>query len=260
METSLANNTPLRRTGGEGPQLMRHASGVDDSLLEQMTSALLEISSTFLVQQNELTEVKERLNKESLRVASIQELLTQAAQKHQDAVLAVIQNYENLATELPPATPPVGRSSSLPLSSSVPLSATPRSASVSVDSISSAAPAKEFLTVAQVHMPPAATQPSIFRQLPKPSGGGGDDDDDEGGIDYVANLQVSGGILGLPLVATADFVGTPSVQWHRSSSSSRGFVPVPGANELTYLPTADDAATSADLTLSLSLSLSLSLA
>ena len=57
-------------------------SAVDDSLLEQMTSALLEISSTFLVQQNVLTEVKERLNKESLRVASIQELLTQAAQKH----------------------------------------------------------------------------------------------------------------------------------------------------------------------------------
>ena len=203
-------------------------SAVDDSLLEQMTSALLEISSTFLVQQNELTEVKERLNKESLRVASIQELLTLAAQKHQDAVLAVIQNYENLATELPPATPPVGRSSSLPLSSSVPLSATPRSASVSVDSISSAAPAKEFLTVAQVHMPPAATQPSIFRQLPKLRDD--NDDDDEGGIDYVANLQVSGGILGLPLVATADFVGTPSVQWHRSSSSSRGFVPIPGTH------------------------------
>ena len=164
-------------------------SAVDDSLLEQMTSALLEISSTFLVQQNELTEVKERLNKESLRVASIQELLTLAAQKHQDAVLAVIQNYENLATELPPATPPVARSSSVPL----PLSATPRSASSSVDSSSGAAPAKEFLTVAQVHMPPAATQPSIFRQLPKL---GDDDDDDEGGIDYVANLQVSGGILG----------------------------------------------------------------
>ena len=197
-------------------------SAVDDSLLEQMTSALLEISSTFLVQQNELTEVKERLNKESLRVASIQELLTQAAQKHQDAVLAVIQNYENLATELPPATPPVARSSSVPL----PLSATPRSASSSVDLSSGAAPAKEFLTVAQVHMPPAATQPSIFRQLPKL--GDDDDDDDEGGIDYVANLQVSGGILGLPLVATADFVGTPSVQWHRSSSSSRGFVPIPG--------------------------------
>ena len=62
-------------------------SAVDDSLLEQMTSALLEISSTFLVQQNELTEVKERLNKESLRVASIQELLTLAAQKHQDLSL-----------------------------------------------------------------------------------------------------------------------------------------------------------------------------
>ena len=204
--------------------MRQHMSAVDDSLLEQMTSALLEISSTFLVQQNELTEVKERLNKESLRVASIQELLTLAAQKHQDAVLAVIQNYENLATELPPATPPVARSSSVPL----PLSATPRSASSSVDSSSGAAPAKEFLTVAQVHMPPAATQPSIFRQLPKL--GGGDDDDDEGGIDYVANLQVSGGILGLPLVATADFVGTPSVQWYRSSSSSRGFVPIPGTH------------------------------
>ena len=44
------------------------------------------------------------------------------------------------------------------------------------------------------------------------------------------DLQVSGGILGLPLVATADFVGTPSVQWHRSSSSSRGFVPIPGTH------------------------------
>ena len=207
---------------GEAALMRQHVSAVDDSLLEQMTSSLLEISSTFLVQQNELTEVKERLNKESLRVASIQELLTQAAQKHQDAVLAVIQNYENLATELPPATPPVARSSSVPL----PLSATPRSASSSVDLSSGAAPAKEFLTVAQVHMPPAATQPSIFRQLPKL--GDDDDDDDEGGIDYVANLQVSGGILGLPLVATADFVGTPSVQWHRSSSSSRGFVPIPG--------------------------------
>ena len=51
--------------------MRQHVSAVDDSLLEQMTSALLEISSTFLVQQNELTEVKERLNKESLRVASI---------------------------------------------------------------------------------------------------------------------------------------------------------------------------------------------
>mgnify|MGYP004231632237 CR=1 FL=1 len=125
-------------------------SAVDDSLLEQMTQSLLEISSTFLVQQNELAEVKERLSKETLRVASIQETLTLAAQKHQDAVLAVIQNYENLATELPPATPPVGRSSTAPL----PLSATPRSASSSMDSSSGGAPPKEFLTVAQVHMPP----------------------------------------------------------------------------------------------------------
>ena len=79
---------------------MQHLSSTaDDSLLEQMTQSLLEISSTFLVQQHELQEVKDRLNKEMLRVNSIQETLTMAAQKHQDAVLAVIQNYENLATE-----------------------------------------------------------------------------------------------------------------------------------------------------------------
>ena len=43
---------------------MQHLSSTaDDSLLEQMTQSLLEISSTFLVQQHELQEVKDRLNK-----------------------------------------------------------------------------------------------------------------------------------------------------------------------------------------------------
>ena len=166
--------------------MRQHMSAVDDSLLEQMTQSLLEISSTFLVQQNELAEVKERLSKETLRVASIQETLTLAAQKHQDAVLAVIQNYENLATELPPAAPPTGRSSSMPIEPRQPTSL--RGSTSSSDSIGGTAQTKEFLTVAQVHMPPAATQPSVFRQPPKL----GDEDEDEGGIDYVANLQVRG--------------------------------------------------------------------
>ena len=174
-------------------------SSVDDSLLEQMTQSLLEISSTFLVQQNELAEVKERLNRETLRVGQIQETLTLAAQKHQDAVLAVIQNYENLATELPPVAPPIGRSSSLPQSAAPP--SLRGSASSSIDSSSGAAPTQEFLTVAQVHMPPAATQASIFRQAPKLA-----DEDEEGGIDYVANLQVSGGV--------------PAVSWGLAASHS----------------------------------------
>jgi len=57
-----------------------------DARLESMTSALLEVTSVFLIQQNELQEVRERLQKELARVAQIQDALTQAAQKHQDAV------------------------------------------------------------------------------------------------------------------------------------------------------------------------------
>ena len=79
-----------------------------------MTQSLLQISSTFLIQQHELQEVKDRLQKEMLRVSSIQETLTTAAQQHQDAVLAVIQNYENLAAEQPLVAPTHPRTGSPP--------------------------------------------------------------------------------------------------------------------------------------------------
>jgi len=51
-----------------------------------MTQQLLQISSVFLVQQSELQQVRDRLKKELLRVNSISEALTSAAQQHQDAV------------------------------------------------------------------------------------------------------------------------------------------------------------------------------
>ena len=51
-----------------------------------MTQQLLQISSVFLVQQNELDGVKERLNKELARVTAIQDALANAAHQHQDAV------------------------------------------------------------------------------------------------------------------------------------------------------------------------------
>ena len=51
-----------------------------------MTQQLLQISSVFLMQQNELDGVKERLNKELARVTAIQDALANAAQQHQDAV------------------------------------------------------------------------------------------------------------------------------------------------------------------------------
>ncbi len=51
-----------------------------------MTQQLLQISSVFLVQQNELDGVKERLNKELARVTAIQDALANAAQQNQDAV------------------------------------------------------------------------------------------------------------------------------------------------------------------------------
>lgn len=59
---------------------------IEDSTLEMMTQSLLQISSVFLVQQNELEAVRYRLQKELARVSSIQESLTTAAQQHQDAV------------------------------------------------------------------------------------------------------------------------------------------------------------------------------
>ena len=95
---------PSGGTAGLPTGLLR--SAVDDDTLESMTQQLLQVSTVFLMQQNELQEVKERLQKELQRVTQIQEALTEAAASHQEAVLTMIQNYENLATELPPATFP----------------------------------------------------------------------------------------------------------------------------------------------------------
>ena len=70
-------------------QLMRDTQVTDtDAKLESMTSALLQVTSVFLIQQNELQEVRDRLQKELMRVTQIQDALTQAAQQHQDAVMA----------------------------------------------------------------------------------------------------------------------------------------------------------------------------
>ena len=84
-------------------------------------------------------------------------------------------------------------------------------------------------SVRQVHLPPVASQPSVFTQLPAPP----DEDEDEG-IRYVDNLRVVGGILGTPLKASGEFVGTPEATWfrQRSSLSGRGedrFVPLGAA-------------------------------
>ena len=57
-----------------------------DSTLERMTQSLLQVSSVFLVQQNELQEVRDRLNRELSRVSAIQDALMTAAQEHQDVV------------------------------------------------------------------------------------------------------------------------------------------------------------------------------
>ena len=212
-------------------------SAATDSLLEMMTQNLLKVSSTFLIQQVELQEVKDRLNKEMLRVAAIQETLTIAAQEHQDAVLEVIQNYENLASELPVVQPPVVREAGAGAERAGGYGSGSHRCSVSsTGSIGDAAVPASFPTVQQVHMPPVASQPSVFKQAPRVVE---DDDDDEGGIEYVANLQVEGGILGTMLVGSGDFVGTPSLQWHRSSQGA--FRPIDGATELEYMPTADDA-------------------
>ena len=73
----------------EHAELMRDTQVTDtDAKLESMTSALLQVTSVFLIQQNELQEVRERLQKELMRVTQIQDALTQAAQQHQDAVMA----------------------------------------------------------------------------------------------------------------------------------------------------------------------------
>ena len=92
---------------------------VEDSTLESMTTSLLQVSSVFLVQQNELQEMHNRLQKELARMVTIQNALSEAAQQHQDAVRAA----DHAAA--PPshhciARPPVASSASSSSSSSSP--------------------------------------------------------------------------------------------------------------------------------------------
>ena len=221
-----------------------HAVTDDDSTLENMTSALLEVSSVFFVQQNELQEVRDRLQKELGRVTRIQDALMEAAQEHHMAVLNVVQNYENLATEVaahhPGGMPEVLRISLAP--KRAPLEDEVRSRRIS--SGGGGTPSR------RLNPPPdTGTVETYLQQPPEKTGGGGggggdgdSDSDDGGGIKYVDKVQVVGGILGVPLVASGEFVGEPSVQWFRSAGAHRAgsFVEIEGATSLEYTPTAED--------------------
>ncbi|KAL3919397.1 MAG: hypothetical protein SGPRY_005648 [Prymnesium sp.] len=188
-------------------------AAVEDSTLEMMTASLLQISSVFLVQQNELQEVRHRLQRELARVSLIQERLSSAAQQHQDAVLSVIQNYENLATE----------------------SQTEKQADMPLSPVSLKPDVVAPKLVRQLHVPPVAMEVSTFYAKEREGEG------EEEGIKYVDKLHVVGGILGRPLEARGEFVGTPSVQWHRQQAGGRlDFSPIEGATELSYTPSADD--------------------
>jgi len=220
---------------------------VEEAVLENMTQELLRVSTVFLVQQSELLQVKERLSKELARVSNIQDTLTTAAQLHQDAVLAAIQNYESLQQE------------NINLQCEVAAAASPdasvQSASTTVDPPDQ--PQREVAQLTrerqhrsmrrQVQLPPIVASPIVFMQeASMPAGAATEQDDEDEGIKYVDKLQVAGGMLGEPLKASGEFVGTPQVQWFRQRSrpSSSGaallFVPLEGASQLEYLPNADD--------------------
>lgn len=66
------------------------------------------------------------------------------------------------------------------------------------------------------------------------------DMDDVGGIEYVAHLRINGvPQVGSILIATADFVGEPVVQWYRSKRSECASQ-ISGASALQYTLTVDD--------------------
>mmetsp|Transcript_46738 Transcript_46738/g.77372 ORF Transcript_46738/g.77372 Transcript_46738/m.77372 type:complete len:928 (+) Transcript_46738:63-2846(+) len=200
-------------------------AAVEDAVLESMTQQLLQISSVFLVQQTELQQVRERLSKELARVSLIQDALTTAAQQHQDAVLTVIQNYEHLNL---PCEPTVSTSLDTRTSASATASTDPPQL----------ARESRHRSMRQVHLPPVVARPVVFAQTAAVN----DPDDEDEGIRYVDKLQVVGGILGVPLKASGDFVGSPQAQWLRQKSRTGHpiFLPIEGARELEYSPNADD--------------------
>lgn len=254
-----------------------HTYAVEDSTLESMTTALLQVSSVFLVQQNELQEVHSRLQKELARMLTIQNALADAAQQHQDAVLNVIQNYESLSIAAeggssPPsssaaAVPPfpaelpasLGRAradSSFSEAPSAPVGRTmsfPTQTRANRSSSSASATAAPDLTsrrsVRQLHLPPVANELKFFEPIPKekppkPEGTGDDDDDDGEGIQYVENLNVIGGVLGTVLKANGEFVDRrlTTFQWLRRKhvAGVPTFIPIEGATNDVYIPNADD--------------------
>lgn len=90
----------------------------------------------------------------------------------------------------------------------------------------------------------ASTMPSSFgayappKPPPRPAVIEPDMDDEEG-VEYVANLIISGSPMsGSTLTASADFVGTPTIQWFRSKGGTKS--EIDGACALAYSPTADD--------------------
>ena len=282
-----------------------------DAVLEKMTSSLLKVTSVFLIQQNELQEVRERLQKELARVSQIQDVLAHAAQQHQDAVLSAVQSYENLSvayeaalarahgghrpTTTTTTTTTSGRASGGGTSTSggdghfhggpdggygsgsgvgtgsraakshngdgslIDISASTtghkRSASaghalptagreVGTRPASASKPPTRDGGVRSGIMPPVSSELHVFKQKAKPrqAKSGFDAEEEEEGIQYVSNLQVVGGVLGITMKASGDFVGTPTVQWSRLTQQ-RGaltYVDIPGATSLEYYPNADD--------------------
>ena len=236
--------------------------GIEDSTLEKMTTNLLQVSSVFFIQQNELQAMHQRLSKELTRLVAIQYALSEAAQQHQDAVLQCISNFESLSVhqhdeneERPPARASV---SSAPPTSAFdgpnmmaswrePHEEKPKPAAPSAAkhtspgkgagaSSQSAPPNKKLL------LPPVSSVLRTFQPQKEPKKEGADEEDEDEGIKYVDKLVLVGGVLGLGLKASGEYVGTPSFQWFRRKMvrGQRLFLPIEGASTDEYVPNADD--------------------
>jgi len=236
--------------------------GIEDSTLEKMTTNLLQVSSVFFIQQNELQAMHQRLSKELTRLVAIQNALSEAAQQHQDAVLQCISNFESLSVhqhdeneERPPARASV---SSAPPTSAFdgpnmmaswrePHEEKPKPAAPSAAkhtspgkgagaSSQSAPPNKKLL------LPPVSKELRTFQPQKEPKKEGADEEDEDEGIKYVDKLVLVGGVLGLGLKANGEYVGTPSFQWFRRKMvrGQRLFLPIEGASTDEYVPNADD--------------------
>lgn len=114
------------------------------------------------------------------------------------------------------------------------------------DTVSTAVPAPTPTAEAQASRVPPPTQATNAASFgPKPPARKviEPDLDDFGGVEYVKGLEIQGApITGEALEATAEFVGTPSVQWYRAGGDKGvASTAIPGMDTLTYVATADDA-------------------